>query len=109
VLFVQLLNGVNYPLLTVAAVNYADDHAPKGYRATAQGLFRAAMGGIGAAIGAFSGGILIENIGAKGMYLVFCLFVILVLAVISFIYRAIPPEQERVLLKDSIDTQGVRK
>ena len=109
VLLVQLLNGVNYPLLTVAAVTYADDRAPKGYRATAQGLFRAAMGGIGSTIGAFSGGILIENIGAKGMYLVFSIFVVLVLIIISLINRALPPEQERVPVKGSIHIQGVKK
>ncbi len=102
VLFVQLLNGVNYPLLTVAAVTYADDHAPRGYRATAQGVFRAAMGGVGAAIGGFTGGVLIENIGAKGMYLVFCIFVVLILVVISLINRALPPEKARAPLTHSI-------
>jgi PPP family 3-phenylpropionic acid transporter len=102
VLFVQLLNGFNYPLLTVAAVTYADEQAPKGYRATAQGLFSAATGGIGAAVGGFIGGLMIEELGAKGMYLVFCGFVILVLVVVSLIRHALPPEKERVPLTDSI-------
>jgi PPP family 3-phenylpropionic acid transporter len=102
VLFVQLLNGINYPLLTVAAVTYADEQAPKGYRATAQGLFRAAMGGVGAAIGAFAGGLLIESIGAKGMYFVFCVFLALSLVVISLINRALPPEPERAPFTDSV-------
>lgn len=75
VLFVQLLNGFNYPLLTVAGVTYADEHAPQGFRATAQGVFNVSVGGIGSAIGGFAGGLLFESVGAKGMYLTFCIFI----------------------------------
>jgi PPP family 3-phenylpropionic acid transporter len=92
VLFVQLLNGFNYPILTVAAVTYADEKAPKGYRATAQGLFNAATGGIGAAIGGFIGGLMMESLGAKGMYLVFGGFIFVVLFVVSLIHRFLPAE-----------------
>ena len=95
VLFVQLLNGFNYPLLTVAAVTYADEHAPKGYRATAQGLFNAVTGGIGAAIGGFAGGLLFDNLGAKEMYMVFCLFTILVVLFVTLLNRRLPPQQEQ--------------
>jgi PPP family 3-phenylpropionic acid transporter len=101
VLLVQLLNGFNYPLLYVAGVTYADEHAPSGYRATAQGLFNASMGGIGAAIGGFVGGLLFESMGAKGMYLVFCIFVALVLVFAGLVRRALPPEQEHVPLAQS--------
>ncbi len=93
VLFVQLLNGLNYPLLTVAAVTYADEQAPVGYRATAQGWFNAATGGFGGAIGGFIGGLMMESIGGKGMYLIFFGFVILVLIVVSLIKRSLPPEE----------------
>jgi PPP family 3-phenylpropionic acid transporter len=102
VLFVQLLNGFNYPLLTVAGVTYADEQAPKGYRATAQGVFNASAGGIGSAVGGFAGGLLFESMGAKGMYLVFCIFVALVLVLVSLVRRALPPEQESVPLPHSI-------
>ncbi len=102
VLFVQLLNGFNFPLLYVAGVTYADEHAPEGFRATAQGLFNAAMGGIGAALGAFAGGLLFESVGAKGMYLVLCVFVVFVLVFASLVRRALPPEQESVPLTHSI-------
>jgi len=102
VLFVQLLNGFNYPLLYVAGVTYADEHAPKGFRATAQGLFNASMGGIGAAVGGFAGGLLFESMGAKGMYLFFCVFVALVLVFVSLVRRTLPPEQEPVPLAQSI-------
>ena len=102
VLLIQLLNGFNYPLLMVAGVTYADEHAPQGFRATAQGLFTAAMGGIGGAIGGFAGGLLFESMGAKGMYLIFCIFVALVLVFVSLVHRTLPPEQERVPLTHAI-------
>lgn len=102
VLVVQLLNGFNYPLLYVSGVTYADEHAPAGYRATAQGLFNASMGGIGAAIGGFVGGLLFESMGAKGMYLIFCIFMALVLVFAGLVRRALPPEQESVALAQSI-------
>ena len=102
VLFVQLLNGFNYPLLTVAGVTYADEQAPKGFRATAQGLFNAATGGVGAAVGGFAGGLLFESMGAKGMYLILFVFVALVLVSVGLIRRALPPEPESVPLPDSI-------
>jgi PPP family 3-phenylpropionic acid transporter len=101
VLLVQLLNGLNYPLLAVAGVPYADEQAPQGLRATAQGLFSASLGGIGSAVGGFAGGLLIEGMGAKGMYLIFCVFVVFILAVVSLIRRVLPPEQERLSLADS--------
>jgi PPP family 3-phenylpropionic acid transporter len=94
VLFAQLLNGFNYPLLIVAGVVYADEQAPKGFRATAQGLFGAATGGVGAAVGGFAGGLLFESLGAKGMYLVLSVFVGLVLVSVSLVRRALPPEPE---------------
>lgn len=99
VLFVQLLNGFNYPLLMVAGVIYANEHAPQGFRASAQGLFNTAMGGVGSAIGGFAGGLLFEAMGAKGMYLVFFLFVAIVLVLVSLIHRVLPPEKETVMEK----------
>ncbi len=98
VLFVQLLNGFNYPLLTVAGVTYADERARKGFRATAQGLFNACTGGIGSAVGGFAGGLLLDSVGAKGMYLVFFVFAALVLVLVSLVRRALEPEPERVPL-----------
>jgi PPP family 3-phenylpropionic acid transporter len=102
VLFIQLLNGFNYPLLTVAGVTYADERAPKGFRATAQGLFNASLGGIGSAVGGFIGGLLFEGVGARGMYLVIFLFVTLVLVFVSLVRRALPSEQESMPLAHSM-------
>jgi PPP family 3-phenylpropionic acid transporter len=102
VLLIQLLNGFNFPLLYVAGVTYADEQAPQGFRATAQGLFNASMGGIGGAVGGFAGGLLFESVGAKGMYLFFCVFVAFVLVFVSLVRRTLPPEQKRVPLTHSI-------
>lgn len=65
VLLVQLLNGFSHPLFMVAGVTYADEQAPKGFRATAQGLFNTSYGGIGAAIGGFADGLLFESLGGQ--------------------------------------------
>jgi PPP family 3-phenylpropionic acid transporter len=92
VLFTQLLNGFNFAPLAVAGVTYADTHAPKGFRATAQGLFNAAMGGIGSATGGFLGGPLFDGVGAKGMYLIFCLSLVVVLVFVGLVNRSLPPE-----------------
>jgi MFS transporter, PPP family, 3-phenylpropionic acid transporter len=90
ILFVQLLSGFNFPLLTVAGVTHADDLAPKGFRATAQGLFNTAVSGVGTAIGGITSGLLFENLGAKRMYLGLCLFLILVLVAVSLVRRGLP-------------------
>ena len=93
VLFVQLLNGLNYPLLNVAGVTYADEHAPQGFRATAQGLFNVSTGGIGSAIGGFAGGLLFESVGARGMYLVLCILMVLVLVFVGLVRRTLALER----------------
>ena len=54
------------------------------------------MGGIGAAVGGFVGGLLFEGLGAKGMYLIFSIFVALVLVFVSLVHRILPPEKESV-------------
>jgi PPP family 3-phenylpropionic acid transporter len=96
ILFIQLLNGFNYPLLTVAGVTYADDHAPRGFRATAQGLFNAAVSGVGTAIGGFTGGLLFDTLGPRRMYLVFAVFLAAVLAAAALVRRLLPPEKSAV-------------
>lgn len=68
---VQLLNGLGYPAMWLAGVAYADQSAPPGLSATAQGLFGAMVGGFGIAVGGLCGGLLLDTIGSRGMYLVF--------------------------------------
>jgi len=102
VLLIQLLNGFNYPILSVAGVTYADEQAPPEFRATAQGLFQITITGIGSAIGGFIGGILFEGIGAKGMYLSFAIFVAIVLVVVSIVRQFLPPENDPRKVKEEV-------
>jgi PPP family 3-phenylpropionic acid transporter len=92
VLVFQLLNGLTFPAAWVAGVSYADENAPPGMSATAQGLFGAMVFGFGAAAGGFLGGLLLESIGGRGMYLVFGLTVLASTAAITFVERRLPAE-----------------
>ncbi len=68
ILALQLLHGPSFSLLWAAGVAYADQHAPDGFRATAQGLFSAALLGWGGVVGALVGGALYDALGAALMF-----------------------------------------
>ena len=70
ILLLQLLHGMTFPAIWIAGVAYAHENAPGGLSATAQGVFGALMNGLGTAVGGFLGGLLIESLGGRGMYLV---------------------------------------
>jgi len=88
ILVFQLMNGMTYPMIWVAGVAYADENAPAGMKATAQGLLGAMMWGIGAATGGFTGGLLIGSVGGRWMYLIFGIVVLVSVAVITWLYHA---------------------
>lgn len=77
VLAIQLINGLNFPVLWVAGVAYANESAPPGLGATAQGLFGTMMFGVGGAAGGYLGGVLIDLVGAPAMFGIFGLVVLL--------------------------------
>jgi len=85
VLVIQVLNGATFALMWVAGVAFANEHAPPGLSATSQGVFNAMVNGIGVAVGGFIGGPLLERLGGRGLYLVFGIIVLGVLAVVGLV------------------------
>ncbi len=94
VLWIQLLNGVTFPLMWVAGVSYAHARAPEGMSATAQGLFTAVVYGFGMAVGGFVAGPLLERVGGRGLYLIFGIVVLCMLTVVAIVRRRLPSERD---------------
>jgi MFS transporter, PPP family, 3-phenylpropionic acid transporter len=90
---VQIFSGMIFPAMWVAGVSYADENAPVGLKSTAQGLFGAVMFGIGSAVSGFVGGILLENLGGRGMFFVFGIVILVGLALVEGIRRILPREE----------------
>jgi len=59
-------------------------------KSTAQGLLGAVAFGFSSAIGGFIGGLLIESIGGRGMFLVFGIIIFVGLALIEGMKRLFP-------------------
>ena len=97
VLFLQFLSGFTFPAVWVAGVAYADEHAPPGLGATAQGLFGAMVFGFGAAVGGFMGGPLMERLGGRGTFLVYGVVILLIVAVVALLQKRVSTEQNRPL------------
>jgi len=68
ILITMLLHGMSFSAMWVAGVSYADEIAPPGLGATAQGLLSGVFMGIATATGAILGGILYQDFGGAIMY-----------------------------------------
>lgn len=68
VLPINLLHGLTFSALWVAGVTYANEVAPKGLGATAQGLFTGVSMGLGSALGALLGGTLYDSFGPTTLF-----------------------------------------
>jgi PPP family 3-phenylpropionic acid transporter len=92
VFILQVFSGMMFPALWLAGVSYADEYAPAGLKSTAQGLFGAVMFGFGSAVSGFVGGLLLESLGGRGMFLVLGIAILVGLALIEGIKRLLPKE-----------------
>jgi PPP family 3-phenylpropionic acid transporter len=92
VIAIQVIGGAVFPAMWLAGVAYADEHAPSNLKSTAQGLFGAMSFGFGSAFGGFAGGLLLDSTGSRGMFLVFGIIILAVLALIEGIRRILPDD-----------------
>lgn len=90
---VQIFGGMIFPAMWVAGVSYADKNAPAGLKSTAQGVFGAVTFGFGSAVSGFLGGVMLENLGGRGMFLVFGIIILVGLALVDGIRRILPREE----------------
>jgi MFS transporter, PPP family, 3-phenylpropionic acid transporter len=90
VLVIQLLTGLTFPPMWIAGVAYAHDSAPPGLSATAQGIFGATVFGFGMAVGGFAGGPLLTSIGARNMFLVIGLAMLVLVLLVAGAGRLLP-------------------
>jgi len=93
VMIVQVFSGMIFPAMWLAGVSYADENAPAGLKATAQSLYGAVIFGFGSAISGFVGGLLLESIGGRGMFLVFGIIILVGLVLVEGIRRILPDKE----------------
>jgi PPP family 3-phenylpropionic acid transporter len=86
-LLLQLTTGLTFPAMWIAGVAYADQYAPPGMRATAQGLFGAMVFGLGLAVGGFVGGPLLENWGGQVLFLIFGTVVLITVTGVALLQK----------------------
>jgi MFS family permease len=94
ILAIQLLNGLTVPAMWIAGVSYADENAPPGMGATAQGLFNGMFLGFGMAVGGVIGGLLLESVGGRGLFLAFGIAAFCVVLLVALLQRCLPTDEQ---------------
>jgi MFS transporter, PPP family, 3-phenylpropionic acid transporter len=90
---VQAFGGMLFPAMWSGGVAYAEENAPEGLKSTGQGLFNAMAFGFGAAVSGFIGGMLLGNMGGRGMFLVFGIVILAGLGLIEIMKRILPDRE----------------
>jgi PPP family 3-phenylpropionic acid transporter len=93
ILLVQLICGFAFSAMWIAGVAYANENAPAGMNAAAQGLFGATIVGFGTAVGGFLGGLLLGSLGGRGLFLIFGCIVLGTVMTVALIERRLPQER----------------
>ena len=94
---VQAFGGMLFPAMWSAGVAYADENAPDGLKSTGQGLFNAMAFGFGSAVSGFVGGVLLENMGGRGMFLIFGIVILAGLGLIEVLNRIFPKRETQAV------------
>lgn len=87
---IQGIGGAIFPAMWSAGVAYADENAPAGLKSSAQGLFGSMTFGFGSAVSGFVGGLLLESVGGRGMFMVLGIVILVGLALIEGAKRLFP-------------------
>ncbi len=90
VLIIQLMHGLTFSTMWVAGVSFANQIAPEGLGATAQGLFTSTTMGVGGITGSLVGGLLLDRFGGHGMYFGMGIAVLFGLLLFVFLDRRTP-------------------
>ncbi|MFN8495459.1 MAG: major facilitator superfamily domain-containing protein 6 [Caldilineaceae bacterium] len=99
VLVINLLHGLTFSAMWVAAVNYANESAPDGLGATAQGLLAGISMGLAGMMGALIGGFLYDSVGPAAMF--GCAGVAVLLGLLFFMFAG------RVATRSSLGMEGM--
>jgi MFS family permease len=89
-----VFGGTIFPTIWLAGVSYADEHSPSSLNSSAQGLFGATMFGVGSAAAGFVGGLLLESIGGRGMFIVLGIIMLAGLGIAETIRRLFPEKTD---------------
>lgn len=79
---IQFLHGFTFSLMWVAGISYANQIAPQGMSAAAQGVFSGVMLGVGSATGSLLGGFLFDAVGADWMFRVMAGIAVLAIGIL---------------------------